>query len=431
MIGDRGSEARGRAASWSARFMAWRSRCAGGTAPEMSVAYETARPVAALALSSDRSSPSRRHIADALRGSGYRADSVIADSQRSRYGRNRCNARRDDVRRDARHRRAARSSSGPLAGSARSRRRTFCFARRRPSCTVDPRFHVPSWSATDRCRSALCASSQLGSARPACLFAGRRRRRSRPDRGDGHVRAAVTARRPADGAPRGDGARTPVVATAVGGVPEVVERNGSTACWSSAATIARLAGACLTLGADRLSRANARRAGQDGPSSEHSRRDERPARSCSAYRSRRDRICGPPRAVERTLAARPGPHAAVVLGTRHPARQAGTGDRPRAGAWRRLRRSVTCWTRSRFGNTDLILCQGNIIRSPFAASLVAQALSANGRSRVVSGGVVAKAGRPPHPGALELATRAAVDLSGHAASPVSRGAGRRERRRSS
>jgi glycosyltransferase involved in cell wall biosynthesis/protein-tyrosine-phosphatase len=67
----------------------------------------------------------------------------------------------------------------------------------------------------------------------------------------------------------------------------------------------------------------------------------------------------------------------------------------------------------------LILCQGNIIRSPFAASLVAKALGDDCQIRVASAGVAATPGRPPHPVALELATTRSVDLRSHAASPVS------------
>ena len=67
----------------------------------------------------------------------------------------------------------------------------------------------------------------------------------------------------------------------------------------------------------------------------------------------------------------------------------------------------------------LILCQGNIIRSPFAASLVANALGENCQVAVRSAGVAATPGRPPHPVALELATLRSVDLRSHAASAVS------------
>ena len=66
----------------------------------------------------------------------------------------------------------------------------------------------------------------------------------------------------------------------------------------------------------------------------------------------------------------------------------------------------------------LIVCQGNIIRSPFAARLVQRALHSQGRISVVSAGLAAVAGRPPHPTAAHIATAHSVDLSGHAASPI-------------
>ena len=66
----------------------------------------------------------------------------------------------------------------------------------------------------------------------------------------------------------------------------------------------------------------------------------------------------------------------------------------------------------------LIVCQGNIIRSPFAARLVAQALQRQGRISVTSAGLDAVPGRPPHPTAAQIATTRSVDLSDHAASPL-------------
>lgn len=64
----------------------------------------------------------------------------------------------------------------------------------------------------------------------------------------------------------------------------------------------------------------------------------------------------------------------------------------------------------------LFVCQGNIIRSPFAASLIARYVA--GRVSIGSAGLAAIPGRPPHPTALQLATALRVDLSGHAASPL-------------
>lgn len=85
----------------------------------------------------------------------------------------------------------------------------------------------------------------------------------------------------------------------------------------------------------------------------------------------------------------------------------------------RLRRDPAKIVRAlRDAKQVLIVCHGNIIRSAFAARLMAQTLD-RGRVRVVSAGVEATPGRPPHPIALRIAARHRVDLSRHAASRVS------------
>jgi protein-tyrosine phosphatase len=66
----------------------------------------------------------------------------------------------------------------------------------------------------------------------------------------------------------------------------------------------------------------------------------------------------------------------------------------------------------------LIVCYGNIIRSPFAAHLVRQALGDRSGVSIQSAGLGASAGRPAHHKALDHAAALRVDLSGHAASPV-------------
>jgi protein-tyrosine-phosphatase len=67
----------------------------------------------------------------------------------------------------------------------------------------------------------------------------------------------------------------------------------------------------------------------------------------------------------------------------------------------------------------LIVCHGNIIRSPFAARLAAQALGEQRAISISSAGLEALSGRSPHPTALLTATRRSVDLSGHTASRLS------------
>ena len=86
---------------------------------------------------------------------------------------------------------------------------------------------------------------------------------------------------------------------------------------------------------------------------------------------------------------------------------------------RTLRRNPAPLTRAlRSAHRILIVCQGNIIRSPFAARLVEQALRARGEVSVTSAGLSAVAGRPPHPTAVPIALTRSVDLTGHAASPL-------------
>lgn len=67
----------------------------------------------------------------------------------------------------------------------------------------------------------------------------------------------------------------------------------------------------------------------------------------------------------------------------------------------------------------LFVCHGNIIRSAFAARLLAQGL--HGRRPAVaicSGGLEAVPGRPAHPTAVRTAAARRVDLTDHAAARV-------------
>jgi protein-tyrosine-phosphatase len=66
----------------------------------------------------------------------------------------------------------------------------------------------------------------------------------------------------------------------------------------------------------------------------------------------------------------------------------------------------------------LVICHGNIIRSPFAARLIAQAIGDRRTLSIVSAGLEAEHGRPPHPTAVLTAAPLRVDLSGHTASRV-------------
>lgn len=66
----------------------------------------------------------------------------------------------------------------------------------------------------------------------------------------------------------------------------------------------------------------------------------------------------------------------------------------------------------------LIVCHGNIIRSAFAARLVTQVLGDDRRISISSGGLEAVPGTPPHPTAVFSANGLCVDLRDHTAGPV-------------
>ena len=63
----------------------------------------------------------------------------------------------------------------------------------------------------------------------------------------------------------------------------------------------------------------------------------------------------------------------------------------------------------------LIVCHGNIIRSPFAARLLQRELGAAGTVSVASAGLGAIPGRSAHATALDIAHTLRVDLTGHSA----------------
>jgi protein-tyrosine-phosphatase len=85
----------------------------------------------------------------------------------------------------------------------------------------------------------------------------------------------------------------------------------------------------------------------------------------------------------------------------------------------RMRRNPAELTaRLRSARWILVVCHGNIIRSPFAARLLAQAIGERQSLSIVSAGLEAEAGRPPHPIAVLTAAPLQVDLSNHTASRV-------------
>ena len=85
----------------------------------------------------------------------------------------------------------------------------------------------------------------------------------------------------------------------------------------------------------------------------------------------------------------------------------------------RIRRNPAALRKAlRSADTLLIMCHGNIIRSPFATQLIRQALVGRSPVSVVSAGLHAVPGNPAHPRALLTATARSVDLSRHHASPI-------------
>jgi glycosyltransferase involved in cell wall biosynthesis/protein-tyrosine-phosphatase len=213
---------------------------------------------------------------------------------------------------------------------------------------------------------------------------------------------------------------TPAVATAVGGVPELIEHNVN-------GVLVRprdprsLADACITVASNRLwarsLAASARETVAGGFSQQ--------ANGSSIVQAYREVAASPspePTGTRRATTGVLGLSRALTaaLGAwvnrrvRRAAATAGAGWRVR-----RLRHDPSPLMNAlRSAERILIVCQGNIIRSPFAARLVQQALHSQGRVSVLSAGLSAVAGRPPHPTAAQIATTHSVDLTGHAASPI-------------
>jgi glycosyltransferase involved in cell wall biosynthesis/protein-tyrosine-phosphatase len=223
--------------------------------------------------------------------------------------------------------------------------------------------------------------------------------------------------------------RIPVVATAVGGVPEVVQ-DGVTGILVPAADHEALADASLRLIADREW---AHAVGARGRQLVEQRfTQERCGRALlTAYRS--------VALIPRIHTRRPGE------GRSHTAGRSDASARPigplqlcgglARGAAAYAARKVAHWgakramkrlrrnpapiaARARRARNVLMVCHGNVIRSPFAARIVKQAINGTGSLSVASAGLEAVAGRPAHPTAIELANARHIDLGGHAATRI-------------
>jgi protein-tyrosine phosphatase len=85
----------------------------------------------------------------------------------------------------------------------------------------------------------------------------------------------------------------------------------------------------------------------------------------------------------------------------------------------RIRRNPTVLRRAlRSAQSLLVMCHGNIIRSPFATQLITQALAGRSPVTILSAGLGARPGNPAHPTALRAANARSIDLGRHHASAV-------------
>jgi len=201
----------------------------------------------------------------------------------------------------------------------------------------------------------------------------------------------------------------PVVASAVGGVPEVIA-DRTTGLLVAPRDERALATACLELAQDRpwaekLAAAARRKVEAEFSSA---RSGEALLRLYRHVTRREER--GAARAVSATtLIAAP----VCLVASNISRKLAHAIERWRLGRARRnpvavIRHLATC-------ESILVVCYGNIIRSPFAAALIARALENRRRVAIDSAGLKAESGRPSHPLAVRAANPLSVDLSHHAA----------------
>jgi protein-tyrosine-phosphatase len=201
----------------------------------------------------------------------------------------------------------------------------------------------------------------------------------------------------------------PIVATAVGGVPEIVIGNESGLLVEPRDEQA-LASACLTLVRNRPWAATLGAAARRTVDAQFSH--ERNGRALldlyrDLVRTARHRAVGP-------FALLLAPVRKVLAYVQRKARYAI--ERHRVSGLRRNPAPLLATLRS--ARRILVVCHGNIIRSPFAARLIAQAIGNRRSLSIVSAGLEAEAGRPPHPTAVLTAAPLRVDLSDHTASRV-------------
>jgi len=198
----------------------------------------------------------------------------------------------------------------------------------------------------------------------------------------------------------------PVIATRVGGMPEVVH-DRVTGLLVPPGDDRALAEACLELAANPIWAADLAAAGRQFVVLEHSR--ERAGRALAdTYRS----LCR-----VRDVRRRRTVLALLARLVAYPARLVRrVVERERM---RQIRRDPAELTRAlAAASRIMVVCQGNIIRSPLAAALIQRALGSGGLVTVRSAGLGATAGRTSPLHAVTIAADARIDLTGHTATPL-------------
>jgi glycosyltransferase involved in cell wall biosynthesis/protein-tyrosine-phosphatase len=203
----------------------------------------------------------------------------------------------------------------------------------------------------------------------------------------------------------------PVVATAVGGVPEIFDEQ-CTGHLVPAGDHEAIAAACLQLARDGISRqwmvARARRAARQRFSIDRSGQAladiYRRVATGLSHKSKLSRMCA-------SLGA--------ALNVAHVATSTLRRWIERARQYRRRRREgARLRALAPSARRVLIVCSGNIIRSAFASQLLACEPALRAKLSIASAGLDATPGQPAHPHALIEAAARRIDLTGHASRQV-------------
>jgi protein-tyrosine-phosphatase len=217
----------------------------------------------------------------------------------------------------------------------------------------------------------------------------------------------------------------PVVATAVGGVPEMVTHR-VTGVLVEPRDERAMAEACLELAGDRgwaqALGLRARRRVEEAFSHEQSGRALVDVYRALVPGGADGNGTAPSRRLLRVVPPRPGAagerqEAPLVRGARKLADRGAR--RLEMRRMERVRRDPSRLLDAlRSARRILIVCQGNIIRSPFAARLLARELGEGAGVHIASAGLAAKPGTPSPPAALSAAAALRIDLGDHVASPL-------------